>query len=72
MKLHRWEVGDRAVWPHREGHGKGRHTVRSAGTVIAVDLPNLPSGVDLRFDEPVSGVTTAYATHEELEREAEK
>jgi hypothetical protein len=37
--------------------------------VIAVDLPHLPAGVELRFDEPVNGVPTCYATHEELERE---
>lgn len=65
----RWEVGDRVAWPHRERQ-RGAHrrrVVRSVGTVTAVDVPGLPPGVRVEFDQPVHGETTCYATHDELE-----
>jgi hypothetical protein len=61
-----WWVGDRVVWPHREGSGRRRRDVQSAGTVTAVDLPNLPAGVEVTFDEPVNGARRCYATYDEL------
>lgn len=65
----RWRVGDRVVWPHREGIGRARRDVRSAGTVTDVDLPRLGPGVRVAFDNPVNGGTSCYATHDELEPE---
>jgi hypothetical protein len=35
----RWKVGDRAVWPHREGHGKRRRTVEIDRLRAARDRP---------------------------------
>lgn len=61
-----WWVGDRVVWPHREGSGRHRRDVQSAGTVTAVDLPNLPTGVEVAFDEPVNGSRRCYAAYSEL------
>lgn len=61
-----WWVGDRVVWPHREGSGRRRRDVRPAGTVTAVNLPHLPAGVEVTFDEPVNGSLRRYATHSEL------
>lgn len=64
-----WLVGDRVVWPHREDRGRGRRSVWawSPGTVTAVDLPDLPPGVRVAFDEPVNGELDCYATHDEIE-----
>lgn len=61
-----WSVGDRVVWPHREGRGSAWRTVLTAGTVTAVDLPGQPPGVQVTFDEPVKGSSTCYATHSEI------
>ena len=36
------------------------------GTVIGIDTGSRP-GVEIRFDEPVNGLPTCYATHEEVE-----
>ncbi len=58
------------VWPHREGAGRARRTVHTPGVVIAIDKPGLPRGVEVRFDYPVNGVDTCYATHQELEPES--
>ena len=60
-----WSVGDRVVWPHPERVGRRYVTVRSPGTVVAID--EAWPGVRVRFDQPVNGVDTCYATHEELE-----
>lgn len=71
MPDRRWEVGDRVVWPHREGVGRARRVLhRSAGTVVEVDAPGVPPGARVQFDHPVNGVMTCYATHRELEPEA--
>lgn len=61
-----WQVGDRVVWPHREGIGRARRTVYSTGTVTAVDLPGMPAGAQVTFDRPVNGAPTCYATYAEL------
>jgi hypothetical protein len=63
---HEWSVGDRVVWEHREGNGPARRTVRSPGTVVAVNLDGLPKGVKVQFDAPFNGVMDCYATHYEL------
>lgn len=62
-----WRVGDRVVWPHREGIGRNRRDVESSGTVTALDLPNLPPGVEVTFDEPdTEHARRCYATYREL------
>jgi hypothetical protein len=64
------EVGERAVWTHElaGGPGRPRRKVRTPGTVQAVDVPNLPPGVSLRFDvpDPATGATECYGTHDEI------
>jgi hypothetical protein len=66
MTAHHWAVGDRVVWPHQEGAGSNRHDMASGGTVIAVDLPGLPPGAQVEFDQPIAGGPTCYAGHDEL------
>ncbi len=64
-----WSVGDRVVWPHREGNGRGRRTVLSAGTVVALDDVPGTRGVRVRFDEPLrehNDLDECYATYREL------
>jgi hypothetical protein len=61
-----WWVGDRVLWPHLEGSARRRREVRSAGTVTAIDLPGLPPGVEVTFDDPVHGSRRCYATYHEL------
>lgn len=66
-----WSVGDRVVWPHREGHGRARRTVLSPGTVIALDDVPGTRGVRVRFDEPLreyDDLDECYATYAELQR----
>ena len=65
-KPERWQIGDRVIWEHADGRGRGRRTVRSAGTVTGIDLPDLPPGVKVEFDIPVYGQPYCYATHAEL------
>lgn len=63
-------MGQRVVWPHQErvaGVGRPYREVRTAGTVMAVDVPGLPPGARVLFDEPVLGSWTCYAAHWELE-----
>ena len=69
-----WKVGDRVVWPHEVKRGRSYVTVRTSGTVIALDLPGVPRGVQVEFDSPINGADgiftdTCYATYEELEPE---
>lgn len=56
-------VGDRVrLWigpPKRGGW--------QAGIVIGIDTRGHP-GVEVRFDRPVLGSDTCYATHDEIER----
>lgn len=67
----RWSVGDRVVFPHRARKG-GHHNVWTVGTVTAVDLPGLPPGVKVEYDEPDDGCPGCYARHDELEPALEK
>lgn len=60
-----WRVGDRVTYRYRR-FGAEHHV---HGTVIALDLPGLPTGVQVEFDEPdphSDNATTCYATHREL------
>lgn len=66
-----WKVGDRVIWPHperdRTRRGAPYRTVRTSGTVIAIDDVAGTRGVRVALDEPVRGVTECYATYAELE-----
>lgn len=64
-----WKQGDRVVIRLPAGKPWGRAARRWIdvhGTVVDVDLPGLPPGVKVEFDNPVLGSSWCYATHEEL------
>lgn len=60
--------GDRVVLAMRDlsrPWGLGYRTSDFTGTVIAVDKPGAPRGVEIQLDRP-NGYPTCYATHEEI------
>jgi hypothetical protein len=62
-----WKVGDRVAWPHKVRAGRFASIILEVGTVTAVDLPGLPRGVQITFDDPVDGAATCYATYREIQ-----